>query len=80
MAAGGDLEALASGDGGLSAGTFGADQDLSNEVGIFKNAAEWSLTLPDWTSVRAGYANLQGGRSATAPAICRLCTEPYLHF
>lgn len=33
VAAGGDLEALAAGDGGLSAGTFGATHDLSNEVG-----------------------------------------------
>jgi hypothetical protein len=34
VAAGGDLEALAAGDGGLSAGTFGANHDLSNEVGL----------------------------------------------
>lgn len=32
VAAGGDLEALAAGDGGLSAGTFGANHDAANEV------------------------------------------------
>lgn len=34
VVAGGDLESLAAGDGGLSAGTFGADQDLSNEADV----------------------------------------------
>jgi hypothetical protein len=33
VAAGGDLDTLAAGDGGLSAGTFGANHDASNEVG-----------------------------------------------
>ena len=32
VAAGGDLEALAAGDGGLSAGTFGANHDAANEA------------------------------------------------
>lgn len=32
IAAGTDLETLAAGDGGLSAGTYGADADPSNEV------------------------------------------------
>jgi len=35
IAAGGDLETLAAGDGGLSAGTYGADQAPSNEVRLW---------------------------------------------
>ena len=54
VAAGGDLEALAAGDGGLSAGTFGANHDAANEVGLAEFstlncasacAASWSPSL-----------------------------------
>ncbi len=38
VAAGTSLETLAAGDGGLSAGTFGADADLANEASRARHA------------------------------------------